>query len=338
MTGLVLGVDGGASKTVALVADLDGTIVGAGRAGNADIYQTPDAVRNVAAAIVAATTAAGAAPADLDAAALCLVGADWSEDFAHWRAALGTLGLGHLAPDGVQIHNDALGALAAGASEGPAVAIVCGTGTAVGARGVEGQIWHSSFWQRTQGAVELSQRALDAVYLADLGIGPATALTPRALAHFGTRDVEALLHAFTGRNRVRPRPGPFAPCLLDVAAEGDSVARAIVASHAEALAGYGIAAARRVGLAPDHPFDLVLKGGVFRHRCDLMRVPIVARMRGALPGLSIVGSGPEPVAGALLLALSARGIPADASLRQRLTRTMPVPRFFHTGQPEPANA
>ena len=37
----VLGVDGGNTKTIALVAALDGTILGAGRGGCGDIYNAP---------------------------------------------------------------------------------------------------------------------------------------------------------------------------------------------------------------------------------------------------------------------------------------------------------
>ena len=54
---LVLGIDGGNTKTVALVAHGDGTVVGAGRAGCADIYgaDSPEAAID---AIVAAAQGA----------------------------------------------------------------------------------------------------------------------------------------------------------------------------------------------------------------------------------------------------------------------------------------
>ena len=43
MTRLLLGVDGGRTKTVALVAEPGGAIVGAGRAGCADIHAAASA-------------------------------------------------------------------------------------------------------------------------------------------------------------------------------------------------------------------------------------------------------------------------------------------------------
>jgi N-acetylglucosamine kinase-like BadF-type ATPase len=329
--GLALGVDGGGSKTVAVLTEAGGRVLGAGRAGNADIYGGPQAVEEVAQAIAAALAQAGARPERISAAALSLVGADWPEDFDYWRERLGRLGLGHLPPERALLVNDALGALAAGAPEGPAVAVVCGTGCAVGARGPDGRTWHSSFWQRTQGGGELAERALDAVYLAELGIAPATRLTPLALRHFGAADVADLLHAFTARERRPPRArSTFAPLVLDAAGEGDVVARDLALAHAEALAGYGLAAARQAGLSAGTPVQLVLAGGVFRHPGRLMPDLVIERLRAALPRLTIVEQPPEPVAGAVLLALDAIGAGAAEPLRARLVASLPPPAFFHT--------
>src|SRR5215831_17390880 len=81
---LVLGVDGGNTKTIALVAQADGAIIGAGRGGCADIYgaaSVEDAFSAVADAIAGALAAAEATAADVTTAVLALAGADWPEDF-----------------------------------------------------------------------------------------------------------------------------------------------------------------------------------------------------------------------------------------------------------------
>ena len=74
-------------------------------------------------------------------------------------------------------------------------------------------------------------------------------MTALALAHFGAADVEDLLHSLTGRLRPRP-PGlaAFSRHILDAAEAGDAVARGLAEAHADALAGYVLAAARRVGI------------------------------------------------------------------------------------------
>ena len=58
----ILGVDGGNTKTIALVARIDGTIVGAGRGGCGDIYGgagPSGAIAEIERAVLGALTAAG---------------------------------------------------------------------------------------------------------------------------------------------------------------------------------------------------------------------------------------------------------------------------------------
>ena len=326
VTGLVLGVDGGASKTVAIVADRTGRVLGTGRSGNADIYQTPDAETHVAAAIAQALTAAGAKASDLNSATLSLVGADWPEDFDHWRTVIKHTGI-----DTAQtmVVNDAIGALWAGAPAGPAVAVVLGTGCAVGARGPDGRIWHSSFWQRTQGGAELATRALDAVYLAALGLGPTTTLTNAALHRFGALDVKDLLHRLTGRHQPRTvLIATFARAVLDAAAAGDPVAVTLVTEQGTAIAGYARAAAARVGITAQA--RLVLAGGICRHPARLMPHCVELGLARVVPHLVLVDNPPEPVAGAVLIALSQAGTVINDDVQARVQATLPTDAYFAT--------
>lgn len=325
----VLGVDGGNTKTLALVARSDGTILGSGRAGCSDIYATavPEAaLAEIERAVAAALTEAGLQPPQLSAGVFSLAGADWPEDFRFLGQAMHARNYGR----NIQIVNDAIGALRAGSPEGTGVVVACGTGAAVGGRGKEGQVWHSSFWQQTQGADELSMRALQAVYRAELGIDPPTALTPLILTAFAARDVEEVLHRLTGREF--PRPGNWRQLvrpLLDAAEAGDSAARQIVSSHGQALGDYAVVAARRVGLL-DERFTLVLTGGVLRHPSPLLRDALVARVQASAPGAHPVRSRFEPAAGAVLLALDLARIDADSALLDRLEKTLPGTAFYAT--------
>ena len=91
--GLLLGVDGGATKTVAVVADASGRVLGAGRSGSSDIHAAPDpdiAVDRVADAARQALRAAGVEGSDLAQAAFGLCGADWPEDMELYREGLTT--------------------------------------------------------------------------------------------------------------------------------------------------------------------------------------------------------------------------------------------------------
>jgi N-acetylglucosamine kinase-like BadF-type ATPase len=327
--GLLLGVDGGNTKTLALVATPDGTIVGTGRAvGCADIYAAPvdEAMavvwRAVDAAMVAAATEASAGDRR---AAFSMAGADWPEDVVELRALLATR-----VPDPLVV-NDAIGALRAAIPHGPGVVVVAGTGVATGARGADGRLWHSSFWQEPQGAHELGIRTLHAVYRSALGIDPPTALTSAVLDALGAPDVEAILHRQTHRGPARWRGArTLAPLLLDIAETGDAAAIAIVDEHGRLLGRMAAAAARRVGIEDGAAFDLALAGGLFRHHGERLRAGVLAAVRERAPGVREVVPELEPVVGALLLAFDAAGLAMDDARLGRLRATLPDAALYDT--------
>lgn len=325
----VLGVDGGNTKTLALVAREDGLVFGTGRARCGDIYGAVSpaaAIAEIERAVDAALKEAAIEPAELSVGVFSLAGADWPEDFELLKDAMGRRGYGHR----IEVVNDAMGALRAGSPDGSGVVVACGTGAAVGARHPDGRLWHSSFWQQAQGADELGSRALRAVYRAELGIDPPTLLTERLLAAFGARNVEEILHSMTGRDIPRPKNRrDLVRLLFDAANAGDATARRIIISHGKALGDYAIVAARRVGLLGE-PFNLVLTGGVLRHPSPLLREALVEHVRGSAPDVRAIQSRFEPAAGALLLALDSMYIVTDATLMARLESTLPGAAFFAT--------
>ncbi len=326
--GVLLGIDGGNTKTIALVAAPDGTILGTGRVDrNGDPYKVgierATAVHGEAADL--ALSGAGHGDARVAGAVLSLAGADWPEDADELRAA-------HAARwPSATVVNDAIGALRAAIPDGPGVVVVCGTGTATGARGPDGTTWHSGFWQETQGAHELGVRTLQAVYRAELGIEPPTVLTDRVLAVTGEPSVEALLHHASRRDHPDRRdPAVVAWILLDAADDGDPGARAIVERHGASLGATALAAARRARIDLAAPFALSLGGGVLRSGAQALREAIVGAVRAAAPGVRVVAPQLEPAAGALLLAFDAVGIDAGPDVRARIARGLPSKDLFET--------
>ncbi|HEU5433810.1 MAG TPA: BadF/BadG/BcrA/BcrD ATPase family protein [Thermomicrobiales bacterium] len=326
---LVLGVDAGNSKTVALVAGPDGVVLGAGRGGPGDIYGAHGekaALAEIGRAVDEALRTAGVAAARIDTAGFSMAGADWPEDFALLQAAMAERGYGRRRT----IVNDAIGALWAGIPDGVGIVITCGTGAAIGARSAAGRIWHSSFWPDAAGGYRLGERAIRAAIAADLGLAPATRMTAPLLAAFGVDSVEAMLH-----RRTRRRPpwtmadaARLAPIVLDAARDGDPAAVAIVAEQGRALGDMGVVAARQTGQTGRVP--TALAGGIFRHPCNRLREAVIARLRRDLPDIEPISSDLEPVGGAVVLALAAMESPADAAFRRRLRETMPGLAFFAT--------
>ena len=88
---VILGVDGGNTKTLAVVARPDGELVAAARGGQSDLYNAPSvevAVAELYRAVFEALDRAGVEPSELRGAGLSLAGADWDEDFEVHRAAV----------------------------------------------------------------------------------------------------------------------------------------------------------------------------------------------------------------------------------------------------------
>lgn len=303
----LLAVDGGNTKTLAVVASASGDVLATGRAGCSDIYNaaSPDAaLEEVERAVTEALARADVAREAIAGAAFSLAGADWPEDFELLQRELaGRLGI----PAGPLVVNDALGALRAGAPAWEGIAVVSGTYNAVGARRADGARFHLGFWPDGAGGRNIAQAALRAVYRADLGLGPETVLTERALALYGASDAIDLLHAFTRRGGLpREAQDRLAPVVLGAAEEGDAVARAIVLEKGRILGEQARVCAARAGLGLDGTLT-VLSGGVFGHPSDILAGAVMAQLPGAEP----VRHGPPPVVGALLLAFDGAGLAAD---------------------------
>lgn len=301
---LLLGVDGGNTKTVAVVLREDGEVLAQAQGGATDIHvcASPEtALVELARIVHAALASANVKAADLSTAAFSLAGADWPEDFGLLRQEL-------LARIGLKrepvIVNDAMGALRSGAPDWQGAVIACGTFNAIGARNRDGRIFHVGFWPDHAGGFDIGLAALKAVYRAALGLGPQTQLVDAALAHYGVADWRALMHTFTRLEKPAPMRDAqqLAPLALSLAAAGDAVARTIVDHGADVLAGQARVAAKGVDLGPHA--RLVLTGGVLQKEPGVLRAAILDR----LPAMDPVLVRSPPVLGALALALDDLGV------------------------------
>jgi N-acetylglucosamine kinase len=103
--------------------------------------------------------------------------------------------------------------------------------------------------------------------------------------------------------RLNPRQlASLAPTVSQVAAEGDPIARDILARAGQALSALAIAAARGVWPeVPAQPLKVATCGGVWQAGQPLLG-PFQEALRKGLPGATVVQPTLKPVGGALLLA------------------------------------
>ena len=319
----VIGVDGGNTSSTAVVVDGSGTVVGVGDGGCTDIYgvaSPPQALAELDRVVATALGQAGLGPGQLRSGVFSLAGADWPEDHDYLRSHLSGCSFG-FEP---LVVNDAMGGLRLGSRSWEGIAVICGTGNAVGARRRDGTCFHLGFWPDTVGAATLSQAALDAVLRAHLGLGPPTSLTGRALALYDAANPIELQHRFTGRDGLgRAELVRMSPVLLDEADRRDEVALRIVTAAGRAMGGQGRASAERIGLSVAGA-TAVLGGGLFQHPTSFLVDAVMAELPGAVAHRTTL----PPVIGAVMAALDRIGAESDPDELHRSLRDF---RALETG-------
>jgi N-acetylglucosamine kinase-like BadF-type ATPase len=258
---LILGIDGGGSTTVALLATAT-EVIGRGEAGpsNMQTVGVTRAFKAIEDAIAAAFAEAGRAPAVVRAAVLGLAGADRPQEQTLVRSWAERYGLATQ----VEVVNDAQLLLAAGTPEGWGIALVAGTGSIAFGRRPDGRIGRAGGWGYLLGdegsAYALVMGALQEVAHAADGRGPPTVLTEKMLEALGGERPMDLIPAVYRGGWDRASLAGLAPIVLEAAERGDGVAGRIVAQGAQQLALTVAAAAMRLELPPDR-LPVAITGG-----------------------------------------------------------------------------
>lgn len=301
----VLGIDAGGTKTVCLLADEDGHVRASARGPGANLATLGEL--EVEKVLHEVMERALASERGLP-AAICLgvAGVDRVEDASVIRGIMRRIG--HKAS--VLVVNDALIALEAGAGEGQGIVLIAGTGSICYGRNAEGLAARSGGW----GAILadegsgwwIGQRAMQAVMRQADGRGPATALTPRVLAHFDVTEPWQLVHEVYYRNQRRRLIASLGEHVESAASDGDAVARQIIADAAGELVTSARSVAEQLQMRGVQ-FPLVLAGSIFRVVGSLV-AGVIAGVAEVVPRSQPLLLDVEPAVGAVRLALAeARG-------------------------------
>ncbi len=327
MARYVVGVDGGTTKTIALVADDQGRILGAGRSGNSN-WTGPDVeipMAVVAEAVRQALGAAGLSGEDIEQGAFALAGADWPEDHVRREAVLSRLGLARR----VLVMNDTFAGLRAGISQPWGAVVIAGTGANAAIITPDGTRWAYGYYADEGGGGTIGRWAIEAVLREEDGRGQRTALTPAVLKALGYASADEMLHAIIAHELPPRAAHSLCPLVFRVANAGDEVACEILARDGRLLAEYATGMIRRFKMTA-LAFELVLSGSVFKGECPVLIDTLTAEVHKVAPRVKIVRLNVEPAAGAVLLAYDALGIPVTEEMMENLRRTLPEPAFFST--------
>jgi len=294
-----IGVDGGGSKTVALVADDKGRVKGRGEAGtsNHHIAGWRGGFLAVLQAVQMARTAAGCL--DRPALAVCMgmAGADTVEDHARTASWLKRQALGR---SSLVVNDGALLLAATKQSEG--VAVVCGTGSIAWGQDGKGRRARAGGWGHLIGdegsGYALSIQALRHTVSAADGRSSWDALSKAVLRFYGLKTAQGLLPFVYGPQIAKADIARLAPLVFKLAARGDAVANALVDDAAASLATLVSCVARELGLRkPAMAF-----GGSLLVKQKVLRDRLLARLPQHGGHVTLVT---EPAVGALHLAVQA---------------------------------
>jgi N-acetylglucosamine kinase-like BadF-type ATPase len=298
----VMGVDGGATKTLAAVLDLrEQTLhLGHGGSSNADAVGAHAATDSLVKATDEALARAGVERERLDAAVLAIAGTDTDAVAAHVRErCLGTW----------VVVNDVVGAWAAATDARPGVGVISGTGSNVLGVGPDGRAWRAGGWGHVLGdegsGYWLAVRSIKAALADRDGSGPETALSAAAIDFFGVRSVEALATLVYAKPLSKGGIAAFAIETARVAHAGDTVARGLYARAAEELTRQIAAVIEQTGLAGEFPVGLI--GSAFKAG-ELFVGPLADAIHELAPQARVAVADIAPVGGCVLLAALAAGL------------------------------
>ncbi len=299
----VVGVDAGGTKTQAVLVNLNGHVLAWGHGGPANPARCrPEQVRESLQQAIDAAIAG--VPGDNRSAIkiICLGVAG-----ARGREAMVLQALQHLDLDAeIMLDGDVQIAFWSAIQRRYGVAVIAGTGSIAYGIGLDGSAVTVGGWGYLVGdegsGYAIGRAGMIGALMAEDGRGPETILLQKLLTTFNlsvAKEIVQPIYAVDGKDHI----ARFAPVVAEAAAEGDAVAREILAQAGHDLATCASTAVRRLKLG-EHAFELALVGSVFKAG-ELLLTPLRQSVLASAPQAKIFVSQNAPALGAARLALAA---------------------------------
>lgn len=317
MTNYLLGIDGGGTKTQAVICDESGRILGNGLGGPSGIDSVGEAgaLVGIGAAVEAARQQAGLAAAPFHSVFLGMAGVVSEADREIIRGVARELALGSL----VGVDHDIRISLAGGLSGRLGIALIAGTGSASFGINAAGERWQSggwghlisdegsSYWLGWNG-IRLAIGTYDGRWQSSL-------LEP-VRQRLGMAQMTDIHHRLYTEGISKSEIAALAPLVLEAAASGDAMAQQLIVTGTADLAQMVAAVARRLGWSAA-PCEVTLTGGLWRAGEDVI-APFRHALTDLLPAARIVLPELPPVLGACILALQQAGVDVNGAVLQEL--------------------
>jgi len=300
----IMGIDGGATKTLAAVLDLQTNALHFAHGGpsNEDAVGVEAAVQALLQVADEALARAGIAQDALAIAVLAVAGTDTGAIARRVRAAR--------TEDWIVV-NDVVAAWATATGGEPGVGAISGTGSNVFGVGPHGHPWRTGGWGHLLGdegsGYWLGIHSIRAALHERDGSGPPTALSHAAVEFYSAESVEALAALVYSKPLRKGEVAAFATEAAAIAQRGDAVARELYERGGAELGRQIAVVIRETGLQEaEDPFPVGLIGSAFKAG-SLLVDPLVAVVHEGAPRARVAVVEMAPVGGSLLLAARACG-------------------------------
>ena len=319
MSYYVLGVDGGGTRTRAVIMGDGGKIcgVGIGGASNYDDLGIDAARDNISKTVDLARREAGLLATPFDAVFLGIGGVSSEVDREIVRRMALDL---HLAPEmQIGVDHDLRIALAGGLSGRPGIVQIAGTGSGCYGRNSACSSWRSGGWgpliSDEGSGYWLGIQAMKAATRASDGRSQPTNLFASVLAYLGLSDIDDIYTRIYIQELSRSEIAGLGPLVIESAKKGDIVSQEIIQQGAQSMAECIFVVAEHLDF--DDACELSLAGGVFQAGGIVVN-PLCEAVRERLPRCRITMAELPPVLGACLLACESSDIPLSAKEMQNL--------------------
>ena len=309
----MLGLDGGGTKTVCVLMDDTGKMLGRGEAG-ASNYQSVGkkaAILSIQSALAQAI--ASTAAVKVEAICLGLAGVARPADIQVANSFVEQLKLSDslpvtwaLQPSNIVICNDALIALVGGVGHDVGIVAIAGTGSIIFGRNHQGCTKRVGGWGYILGdegsAYHLAVSGMRAALRAYDGRSEPTTLQERIIEHLGLSSLENLIEVIYQQGWGVKEIAALAPIVDGAAASGDAVALTIIENAVKELVQATQAVIDEI-FSPTEVVELVTTGSVWQS-LSLIRDKFQASIVTRSPGAKVIFPRYEPAYGAALLALN----------------------------------
>jgi len=308
----LIGIDGGATKTICTVADLNGNIIGKGSAGPSNYHNigVEEASKAILSACEDAFRKAGLKPYKASIACLGLAGIDSPYDLKVAQNMVDSIDLA----EKCIVVNDSITALFGATLGEPGVVVISGTGSVAAGINRVGEVKRAGGWGRIiddkGSGYDIGRRCLLALLRSFDGREAKTSLTEAVLRRLKLESVEDLVPRVYVKGMDVDEVADLAKIVASEAEKGDYIAKRILEEAAGELALLVIALARRLKME-DEVVEVAVSGGVFKAG-RLILDPFEQRLRMDLDKFRIIRPRFTPDIGAVVLAMKEAGLKIDA--------------------------